>query len=486
MTEIRHEPIYGQSQFGSIVRLTVIGMVYFIASWAGIALGRTQAQADLIWPANGIMLGLILLAPRRRWMSYLACEAFVSILIHNIFHFPIQQSLIFALANTAEILVAAVFIGPQEKRRPDLTQAVTLRKFLLYGVLLAPLVSGAIVEAGEYLMGHDGSFWGILDWCLGDALGIGTMTSLILAMRPKDIFYLFHSSRRWETIAWLVAVLATSVLIFRQHSYPIAFVLFPIILVIVFRLGISGAAIGVVLLAAPGAYFTVTGRGPFSLVRGEELIYSILLMQLFLYILIVMVYVVGAVLAQRLRLQNALEESHAQMEKLAGIDPLTQLPNRRTLDVRLGEEWKRAVRENTCLSLLMADVDHFKSYNDQYGHPAGDALLKSIGYIFGNIPRRSSDFAARYGGEEFAIVLPNTDAIEAQQVAERLRDAVANMPHSDVDGALRKVTISLGVTAEYPHPGSSVETFLEKADRALYAAKHAGRNQVSVWVPAKP
>jgi diguanylate cyclase (GGDEF)-like protein/PAS domain S-box-containing protein len=166
---------------------------------------------------------------------------------------------------------------------------------------------------------------------------------------------------------------------------------------------------------------------------------------------------------------------------LAIEDGLTGLANRRRFDEQLEEEWARAYRERTCLALLMIDIDHFKAYNDAYGHPAGDACLRVVTRIMAAEARRATDVTARYGGEEFAMLLPNTDAAGCARIGERIRRAIleAGIPHA-VNLPSGLVTASLGGAICQPagERSATSASLVEAADRALYAAKDGGRNRL--------
>jgi diguanylate cyclase (GGDEF)-like protein/PAS domain S-box-containing protein len=178
---------------------------------------------------------------------------------------------------------------------------------------------------------------------------------------------------------------------------------------------------------------------------------------------------------------TAQKDLEGKLATLATEDGLTGLANRRCFDERLQEEWSRAYRGGASLSLLLIDVDHFKKFNDQYGHPAGDACLQSIANMLAAEARRPGDLAARYGGEEFAVLLPNTDAAGCAQIGERIRLALgkAGMPHA-LNLPSGRVTVSLGGAICYPNAERSktCASLIETADRALYAAKHKGRDRL--------
>jgi len=178
------------------------------------------------------------------------------------------------------------------------------------------------------------------------------------------------------------------------------------------------------------------------------------------------------------RLQDDLKEQNRKLEELSNTDPLTQLANRRCLMQSLKQEFQRSERTGHQLSLIMADIDHFKRINDSYGHQQGDAVLKAVsGTIRDQL--RDYDLAARFGGEEFALVLPETDLAKAAQVAERIRQTVASI---SLGGALNELelTISLGVASFPGQQTTEVDDLIRNADDALYAAKREGRNRVVV------
>ena len=179
------------------------------------------------------------------------------------------------------------------------------------------------------------------------------------------------------------------------------------------------------------------------------------------------------------RVKTHLELKHHRdiLEDLSTLDGLTGIPNRRRFDEILEIEWQRALRESTSLALLMIDIDHFKLFNDNYGHIAGDDCLKLVAKNLAVGIRRPADFLARYGGEEFAAILPMTDLKGAVTVGNSLIEHinVLKIPHA-YSPVSNQITISLGTATILPERKQSSVFLIESADKCLYAAKEGGRN----------
>jgi diguanylate cyclase (GGDEF)-like protein len=176
--------------------------------------------------------------------------------------------------------------------------------------------------------------------------------------------------------------------------------------------------------------------------------------------------------------EEILKEENRQLDLLAQFDGLTGLPNRRSFDAALQAQWNGNEAAGHLVSLLMIDIDHFKRFNDHYGHVEGDACLKTIATCLAQGSLRPGDLVARYGGEEFTAVLPSVSLEQAVAIAERVRQAVfdLNLPHRQAPAG--RVTISVGAATVSTHAATS-QKLLEAADAALYTAKRSGRNQVS-------
>ncbi|MGO4378224.1 diguanylate cyclase domain-containing protein [Pseudoduganella sp. RAF53_2] len=187
----------------------------------------------------------------------------------------------------------------------------------------------------------------------------------------------------------------------------------------------------------------------------------------------------AVVVMARVALHLQLVRQRRMLEHLANVDALTSLANRRRFDDVFAQEWQRSQRSGEPLSLALLDIDCFKQYNDLYGHPAGDRVLRAVARTAAGLMRRPADLAARYGGEELALLLPCTDAVHARHVMETLCATIAqqNIPHA-ASAAAPMLTVSIGGATHLPGGKATDYDLLEAADTHLYQAKQAGRNRV--------
>ena len=189
-----------------------------------------------------------------------------------------------------------------------------------------------------------------------------------------------------------------------------------------------------------------------------------------------------SILVAKARIRNHiwLKKQADQLEELSHVDALTQIPNRRSFDEAFDVEWKRAFRERKSLSIMMIDIDHFKEFNDHFGHGRGDEALRQVASALASGIYRPADQVARYGGEEFVVLLPDTSGVAAAQMAEKLRENVIlrSIPH-DYSTASQYLSISIGCASLVPSEESSPEQLLEMADKMLYRSKKEGRNRVT-------
>jgi len=231
--------------------------------------------------------------------------------------------------------------------------------------------------------------------------------------------------------------------------------------------------------ATPRLYVRRASDGPLYVVVGKPLeaifrVWQREATRIGAIMLALILFVVGTTLflAREIGRRAQAED---RLEELATTDALTGLKNRRRFDAEIDTEWRRAVRSKTPVALLMIDADHFKSYNDNYGHQAGDQVLVGIAICISDSIRRAGDCAARFGGEEFAVLLPGIAAVDALVVAENIRRKVELWAEDP-----QVTTVSIGVASMTPSAGLEWSDLIAAADKALYAAKANGRNQTVV------
>lgn len=596
----------GASEWQRAWRILVISLCVIATAYGCLALYAGLPDQG-IWPANGVLLAILLVNPRRDWPWYLGLNAVLNTAVHIIafpgtagFQAGLKVGIAYSMLNVIEVTVAAALIASKIKGRPDIARLSTLGWIGLYGPGVAcafsTLLAGLVAHGLDPSARH--SFQG--KWYFSEALGMAIMTPLVLAIRTQELRSIATRKKVIEAILLLALVAVTAQAVFWQSEYPVSFLLFPALSLVMFRLGTSGSAAAVFLVAIPAVYSTLNGRGPFSLVRSGTLAGSILVLYAFIFVLVGMVYAVAAALAGRRRLEIELRQSegnfrvlaehsqdmivrigldgrtrycspsvlehtgwapaeltgnplrelvhpdhqttfdrmwqnltvnpsqqvttyplklkvgnylwvesnarlvsdpatgqahevvsvirdvsqrvadHQQLmhayreaEVLAATEPLTGLTNRRGFDEALHNEWRHAANAHTRISLLMVDLDNFKAYNDLYGHPAGDDCLKAIAKTLKRILFRPGDLPVRLGGDEFAVLLPNTPAEGAREIAERLRTAVEALELEPEPGLLVRTSVSIGCASLVPSPDDDPRLLLNAADGDLYAVKRA-------------
>jgi diguanylate cyclase (GGDEF)-like protein len=359
----------------------------------------------------------------------------------------------------------------------------------LGGCLINATVSTASLTLGGYVAWPDvGETW--LTWWLGDASGVLVVAPLLLAWAggPPPL--------RANRLPGLVVLLALPFAVghaVARTGYPLEYLYLPPLTWAAFRFGPRGATVLTALTAGVAIATTVQGLGAF---RGPTPNESLMLLQAFAGTVAASTLLLVGVIAQRdtaerelaaaigslearvrLRTQE-LAAANTRLQRIAGVDPLTGVANRRQFDETLRREWRRCGRAGVPLAVILMDIDHFKKFNDAYGHLAGDECLRRVAEALAGGLQRSGELLARYGGEEFVALLPGATADDGLRTAERLRQrvAAAAIPHQH--SPTQAVTLSGGVAAVVPVGPESPLPLLAAADGALYEAKRAGRNCV--------
>ena len=580
----------------------ILGSVTFGAELLNLIPWATN-NISIMWPSTGLLVGMLLCTPPRQWPAYIIVGTAVDFAANLLppLHAPLWLALSASACNVIEVTVAAWLLRPHLAPERYMATAGQLVRLLVYGVILAPGIASLLYATCLSTKGFKGFWPSFLEWFPGDALGISIMTPLYLALRSRAPFL----RRPWYEATGLFALLcAVSIGVFWQTSLPLLFAILPVLLLVEVRLGMAGAALGLLAVATIGGFFTARGFGPIGLTV-FTLSPRTLMLQVFAFVSMLLVYIAEVVRASRARLELNLRASEqrfrllaegssdiitltnlerevvyvspsattllgwdrdgallfehgamvhpedvASLEKLytdclagktrnilefrgrkrdgsylwleanlvlhrnpeagapAGFinvvrdisgrkaaeeelnkalnvaksraitDAVTGIANRRRLDEYVEKEWERAQNGRLMISVLMIDVDHFKNYNDRYGHLAGDRCLREVTGAIANVTQRPADFVGRYGGEEFVVVLPDTDLAGALHVGEKIRRAVEleQIPHEG--NPHRVVTVSIGCATMAPAMDQRSVQLLESADAAMYQAKEAGRNCV--------
>ena len=367
-----------------------------------------------------------------------------------------------------------------------------LRLPLLYlrfagAVVLGPVVSGLLAAA--YFHNTDASpfLTSFNSWALADAMGIAATLPLVLALFSVETRSI-HGAKQWLKCGGTLAVaLALMGAIFVTSRYPLIFVLYPLLMLVDWMLGLLGSSIALCVACVLAVFLTEHGYGPFTNTVGLGVSQN-LAVQLYLGFHLLGFLPISILFVEQRRMEKELREALTRTAALASLDGLTGVANRRTLDSHMEQQWQLAARAQLPVALLMIDADHFKQFNDQFGHQAGDECLQVLANTMQKHVSRPSDLVARFGGEEFAVLLPATPLEGAQRVAELIRAAVFELGISRGDsfgtherGANtpnERMTVSIGCAALVAQASVDVRQLVELSDRALYTAKRMGRNCV--------
>jgi diguanylate cyclase (GGDEF)-like protein len=485
-------------------------------AWMGMETGLMAGHAPAVWWANAALTAVLLLdadgyeakketaarkslraeavsgARTRNWPILLAAAFVGDVIAHLLLNATGLRSAAISTCDIAEAAIAAYGMALACRGRFDLTRQDQLIRFVVIAVLLAPMVAGSMAAVALNIL--DGSPLAAgLAWFPPSALGMSIVPPLVLGLARRETWELFHTRRLVKTLIYLALIVGATAAIFLRSEFALLFLVIPPLLLLVLRLGIGGGALGCVLIALTGTNFIVVREGTPGLRIDYALEHRIVLLQLFLATTVLSVSVVGVVLEELKRAGREVQESEmryrslaASMEMLASIDPLTHLANRRRFDEALLQEWQRAMRTRAPLSLVLFDADYFKSYNDCFGHIAGDTCLRKIADKMSETARRPADLVARFGGEEFAVLLPHTPLEGARMLAEQIRKLIEEMAFPLPASPAGVLTLSGGCATGLPGSTGTPLDLLDAADAALYEAKRNGRNRIESAAGLRP
>ncbi|HSC05340.1 MAG TPA: diguanylate cyclase [Steroidobacteraceae bacterium] len=348
------------------------------------------------------------------------------------------------------------------------TRMVTARRQIRYHLLLAAALIAAFAVMDRWLLGDSSQL-------VPDVLRFGVLVPLIAVAIAST--YAHAYTRLYPVLMQIVAPIAGICVVLietRAARVGVELVFATLVITTIYLYFLVGMLFHAALrsnLIVLAVYVAVAWAAD---LEGRQLAYSVMVLAL--------ANAVGAVVAYNLEKANRVSFLEAKLlGEMVARDGLTGIYNRRMFDERLAELWDQAVREQTPIAMLLIDIDHFKLFNDCYGHQAGDETLRRVAVTLDRFARRPLDFTARYGGEEFATVLYDVDRVFVDDIAQRMRSEVETLaiPH-ERSTAAPLLTVSVGAACVRPVPGRHREGLIQLADEALYTAKHQGRNRVVV------
>ena len=463
------------------LRLGGVFALVMLSSWLGIVLSRQSEGVATIWLSNGILFGLLITQPPSRWLAYFLAGLTADTLADMAYGDPFRLAIGVSLANSIEVIASTLLLTLWFGSPLDLTRRRSLVGFLLISVVGATAVTSAVGASWTLLFVPAGPWSGLFrSWYLGDILGMAILAPMIIILQRPAFFAMLARRRLVRTLLVISAPVFVTALVFTHEQDPLLFLLFPALLLVAFRLGFPGTVVTVLLVTVMAIGITVRGHGPLMLMTGDHMLpHRIVVAQIFAAVAIFTMFPVAALLEEKEKLKDSLAASEARFRSLAHADELTGLCNRRAFNLRLEQAWEKAAACGDSLGLLLLDADLFKQYNDVHGHLGGDECLRALASVITGKVEPSGGIAARYGGEEFAVILPGATARTALEIAEQIRLAAAALELQHPCSPCGFQTVSLGVAALVPAPDQGAMELVRLADRALYAAKLSGRNQVA-------
>jgi diguanylate cyclase (GGDEF)-like protein len=460
--------------------VAVYALVYLIVD---VALNRFAFSDPwtIVWPLNGVNVALLLMRPRSAWpWMLLGIEIGTGIgecLENNLPIMEIGQR----ICSATEVLVSACLLPPFTALDSWLRTRAIFKRFAA-ALVLGPGISGLMAATLFHYAQGQSFLLAFNNWATADALGMAAIMPLALSLQSPQMRSLIQRQALPKTMGVLIAAFAGADVIFSLNRYPLAFLLYPLLLAVDSVLSFAGSALAVVGVLFIAVYLTGNSQGPFGVWPSDLGISRDLALQIYLGFHLIALFPASLMSMERKRLAGELHHTNERLARLAALDGLTNIANRRSFDDRFAQEWNRAIRYRQPLALAMIDLDHFKQYNDLYGHFAGDRCLRAVADALAQHVHRPEDFVARFGGEEFALLLPHTAADGALEVVERVREAILALGIQHQGNPWHWVTASIGYSVVVPTYSDGQSGLLQLADAALYLAKSKGRNRVETIV----
>src|SRR5215469_12755977 len=456
---------------GSVAAIVMLALAYFTAAKLGFKFAYINPSATAVWVPTGISITAFLILGYRVWPAIFLGAFLANVTTAG----SVLTSIAISIGNTLEGILGSYLVNRFAASRRFFERASDIFRFAFLAGMVATAVSATIGVTALALAGFAdwakySTIW--CTWWVGDASGAIVVTPLVLLWRDNP-------SLKWsrnqiiELSFLFLGLISSAFFVFggRFHSlvknYPLEYLCIPFLIWAAFRFGRRKAATANLLLGVIATWGTLEGYGPFSRQSQNT---SLLLLQVFIAIVSITSLALAAESSEHKR-----AEEHVR--QLAVTDPLTGLANYRQLLSALELEIKRYGRTGRSFAVLLLDLDGLKRINDSHGHVIGSRALCRIGQVL-RTHCRDVDTPARYGGDEFALVLPETTAKGAEQIAARIRERVAQ------DEEIPAISVSVGI-AVFPEDGETIEAILSRADRSLYDMKRQLQESLPELRPAQ-
>lgn len=449
--------------------------LYFLLAASTIHLTSDGRGIAAVWPPNAVLVALLLIGRRPRWLSVLSAGLIGNVAANWLTRGAISGPLFYSLANGLEVVIAVTLMRADRRRLELLRSTGRLFRFVLVAGVVAPTISGLIGAAAAALVYDQPFGTAFTTWVLSDALGLLVFTPFFFSAFNGDFLACFATKnrrQRLEGAALMALTAATAGIVFFVAEQPAVFLLYPPVMLVTFRVGPRGAKMAVMLIAVIGASATALGIGPVTMTSADPVVQAHLF-QATLAVMLLTCLPVAAAVAQRARLAEGLAAREQEAAQEAITDPLTGVLNRRGFERAVAEA---TARPGNPLSCVIIDLDRFKELNDRWGHQFGDRVLQHVAAMLRS-NTRPGDLIGRLGGDEFALLLASAHA-PADAVCARIQAALRAAPLCP-DG-VTEVMVALSCGVAKPIAGEDFEQMYRRADTALYRAKHAGRNAVRV------
>lgn len=466
---LRAEPAERLLQHSNAVVFLITFCAYIFFAQVSMLLYNPAGNGGTFWPGAGLSLGLLLILPTRQWVWAIAAIGIGEFARNLIVGYPLTANIFWTAGNCIEPLIGAALIRRSGNIAGALAPKRNMFRFLAYAVILAPVIGSGI---GSFGTGH---FYGTPAWqawpkyFIGDSLGVLVIAPLLLTRLSLS------NPMRWprEQIVFAVLLLIAGSLILRNWTSFLDLILpylfLPFALWAALRFGLRGTALTIFFIATAAVASINLGYIPFQAAVFSDS-YGITMIQVRLEIVSATALVV-AVLTHDL-IQGSSNER--RLLRQAHRDELTGLYNRGGLSFRVENSMQRRHADKP-LHLLICDLDAFKPVNDRHGHLAGDEVLVEVAARL-SACIRDGDAAARIGGDEFMVLLDNSDAQSVAFIAGRIIEQMAK----PVQGSFGVIELSMSIGITRWDTDADIETAMRAADKALYKAKHEGKNRF-VW-----